>query len=102
MKTRKENWLTENESGCCLNIIVQTNSNKNEFIEIFDNCLKLRITPPPIEGKANQMIVKFVAKFFGVRKNNVKIILGEQNKRKTIRIDGLCKNDIFKHLKDLV
>jgi len=94
------NWIKELEGSCTIRIIVQPNAKKNEFGEIFDDCLKLKITSPPIDGKANQMVTKFLASFFSLKKNDIKILQGEQNRRKVISIQGLDKQTIIKYLND--
>ncbi|MCG8670429.1 MAG: DUF167 family protein [Pseudomonadales bacterium] len=48
--------------------------------------LKIRITAPPIEGKANQHLVKFLAKSFGVSKSQVMIESGELARTKLVRL----------------
>ena len=48
--------------------------------------LKVRITAPPVDGKANEHLIKFIAKQFGVARRNVKLISGETGRNKRIAI----------------
>jgi len=87
-----------------LRIKAQPKASKDEFCEVLGNCLKVRITAPPVDGKANQHLIKFLAKQFKVSKSQVKLISGETNREKRFKIsepvlipDGL---NIFK-AKDL-
>lgn len=50
---------------------------------------KLRIAAPPVDGKANAAIQKFLAKLAGVRANDVTIISGQTSSTKLIEIDGI-------------
>ena len=48
--------------------------------------LKIRLTAPPVEGKANAHLMAFLAKAFGVSKSQVSLIGGELNRQKRVRI----------------
>jgi len=70
-----------------LKIKVHPGSGKIQIKEIMDNgTIKVGLTAPPVKGKANQGLVKFLAKEFAVSKNNVKIVSGIKEKIKLIRI----------------
>jgi hypothetical protein len=65
-------------------------SSKNEVKEINKNEYRIRITAPPVDGEANAMLIKVLAKYFDVSKNSVQIVGGKSAKIKMIDIDGLC------------
>lgn len=71
-----------------INIRVIPNAKKNEVIQEAD-CLKVKVTAPPVEGKANKALVEILAEYFNVRKNAIKIIKGERSKNKVILIKGI-------------
>ena len=52
-----------------------------------DGTLKLSISAPPSDGKANRELVGFLSKQFGTKKRNVKIITGETSRKKLISIE---------------
>ncbi len=60
--------------------------------------LKVRLTAPPVEGKANAALVALLAKALGVRAGNVDIIGGETARTKRVRITGLSAADITARL----
>lgn len=65
---------------------LQPKAAKSEFAGLHGDALKVRIQAPPVEGKANAELVKFLAKQFGVSKSAVSIISGELNRHKRVRI----------------
>ncbi|MCB2384986.1 MULTISPECIES: DUF167 family protein [Thalassolituus] len=65
---------------------LQPKASKSEFSGLHGDALKVRIQAPPVEGKANSELVKFLAKQFGVSKSAVSIISGELNRHKRVRI----------------
>lgn len=51
--------------------------------------LKIALTAPPVDGRANQACVEFLAEFFGLPKSAVTIISGERGRTKIVRLAGI-------------
>ena len=71
--------------GLIINIRVSPNASKNEIIKT-DDCIKVKITSQPIDGKANKAVIEFLSKQFKVPKSSVEIIKGLTSKDKTVLI----------------
>lgn len=70
-----------------IKIRVLPRSSKNEVVgEMADGTLKVKLTAPPVDGKANEALIKLLAKHFDVSKNKIKIVAGTTSKNKTIEI----------------
>ena len=54
----------------------------------------MKVTAPPIEGKANKALIDLLAKKLGVPKSHIEIISGKSSRLKSIRIDGLSQKEI--------
>lgn len=67
---------------------VQPKASRDEFAEVQEERVRVRITAPPVDGKANQHLLKFVAKACGVAKSKVQIISGETGRNKHLRIEA--------------
>jgi len=77
---------------------VQPKSSKDEFSEILDDRIKVRITAPPVDGKANKHLIKFLSTVFKVPKSNIKLEKGETSRNKYLVIQNpkqLPKQIIF-------
>lgn len=61
---------------------VQPKASQDAFAEVQEGRMRIRITAPPIDGKANEHLVKFVAKYCGVAKSNVQIKSGLTGRNK--------------------
>ncbi len=61
-------------------------SKKNQIVERGDNYLKIKLTAPPIKGKANEALRKFIAEEFKIPKSAIKITKGEKGREKIVRI----------------
>jgi hypothetical protein len=55
---------------------------------------KLDLAAPPLDGKANEACVRFLAELAGVPQSRVRIVLGLSNRTKVIEIDGLSQEDV--------
>lgn len=71
-----------------LNIRVIPNAKQNKVVHE-ENRLKVYLTAPAIEGKANKALIQFLAEHFQTKRNSVKIIKGEKSRDKVVEITGL-------------
>ncbi|MDY6905127.1 MAG: DUF167 domain-containing protein [Thermodesulfobacteriota bacterium] len=76
------------ETATTLSFFVQVvpKSSKNKIMGNHGGALKIKITAPPVEGKANAMCVKFLAKQLGVPRSMISITAGTTAKKKEITI----------------
>ena len=65
---------------------VQPKAAGDAIIGIHDQRLKIRITAPPVDGKANEHLIKWLGKLFNVPKSHIEILQGESGRHKTLRI----------------
>lgn len=65
---------------------LQPKASNDAFAGRHGDSLKIRIAAPPIEGRANTALIRFLAKAFGVPKRDVQIISGELGREKRVRI----------------
>lgn len=68
-----------------IEIKVITNAKKREILREGIG-LKVRLMSLPVEGKANEELIRYLSEMFGVKKSEVKIIRGDKDKRKLISI----------------
>lgn len=81
-------WLQEKDGALYLMVHVQPRASKNEICGVHDGALKVRLTSPPVEGAANEMLIKFFAKVLGLSKSSITLLSGEHSRHKRIRIDS--------------
>ncbi len=65
---------------------LQPKASTDEFAGLHGERLKIRLTAPPVEGKANAHLLAFLGKAFGVAKSQVVLESGELNRQKRVRI----------------
>jgi len=69
-----------------IRLYVQPRASRDEFAGIHADALKVRITAPPVDGKANQHLQRFLAREFGVPGSAVTLLAGDTGRRKRFRI----------------
>ena len=69
-------------------------SSKNQIVGREGDTYKVKVTSPPVDGKANETLIELLAKRLGVSKSTIKIISGERSKLKTVQINGLSQKEI--------
>ena len=75
-----------------IQVQIQPRSSKDQIIGIHDGKLKIKITAPPVDGKANESLIEFLAKTFKISKSNIEILKGHTSKLKTIKLLGVNEN----------
>lgn len=63
-------------------------ASKSEIVGVHNGALKIRLAAPPVDGAANEELIKTLAKYFEVNKSAVEILSGATAKTKQIRIAG--------------
>lgn len=69
-------------------------SARNEITGWRDGLLRVRVTAPPVDGKANAALERLVANALGVRKTAVSVVAGVRSREKTITIEGYSKDEV--------
>jgi len=84
----------EREQAAVISIKVVPRSSRNQVVEGDRGVWRLKVTSPPVEGKANKAVREYLAKCLGIAKGRVEIISGEKAKRKAVRIKGLDQKTV--------
>lgn len=78
--------VSQTEDGLVLRLYIQPKASRDSIIGLHGDELKVAITAPPIDGKANAHLVKYLAKQFKVAKSQVLLEKGELGRHKQIKI----------------
>ena len=89
-----------NRAGVTLTIHVQPRASKNAVLYLTDGSLKVRITAPPVDGAANEALVKYLAETFSVSRSQVEIISGLTGRQKIVRVQGISEQDLTRVLNE--
>lgn len=93
--------LKETSQGITFAVKVQPRARKNAITGSIGDALKIALTAPPVEGRANQAIINFLADFFDIPRSSVTIAGGATSRLKIIRIAGPSKQVLEERLRKL-
>ena len=79
--------------GIAFKVYIQPRASGNEIAGRWQDALKIRLTAPPADGKANQALLKFLAKQLGVPKSDLEILSGAASRSKKICVRIAGKDD---------
>lgn len=74
-----------------LKVYLQPKSSKNEIVSPYRDGIKVKVTAPPVEGKANEALIRFLSKKIGISPSCIEILKGHHCREKIIRIGDKAK-----------
>lgn len=91
--------VRDTPAGVTFAVRVQPRARKNAITGVLGEALKLALTAPPVEGKANQACVEFFVEFLNVPRGSVTIVGGQTSRNKVIRIAGRTAAEVEARLR---
>ncbi len=83
------NWFRAAGDGrITLTLHIQPGAKKTEFAGLHGDALKIRLAAPPVDGKANEALVRFVADTLGLPRSAVELKSGHTSRRKVLEVSG--------------
>lgn len=80
-------WYQWDGEDLLLSVYVQPKASRNLIDGVHGDRLKVRITAPPVDGRANAHLLDFLAGAFGVPRRRVTLLAGDTGRAKRIRIE---------------
>jgi uncharacterized protein (TIGR00251 family) len=81
--------IQESAKGLKFAVKVHPRARRNAITGTTGDALKLALTAPPVDGKANHAVVDFFADFFQIPRASITIASGETSRNKVVRITGI-------------
>jgi len=91
--------IRDTPQGATFAIRVQPRARKNAIVGAIGDALKLALTAPPVEGRANEACIEFLAEFLKVPRSSVTIAAGRSSRNKVIRVRGLSTTQVEERLR---
>lgn len=90
--------IHERKDGIFLSVQVLPRSSRCALAGIQDGALRLKLTAAPVDGKANEECLAFLAGLLGVKKGQLEILSGHASRRKVIAIRGMTRETVESRL----
>ena len=92
-------WFSWHDDTLVLSVRVQPKSSRDDISGENNDQLKIRITAPPVDGQANEHLIRLLAKWFDVPRARITLLRGETGRTKLIAIEAPCRfpaaDDLF-------
>ena len=91
-------WIKETAKGVLLPVRAVPRASKNEIQGVHGDALKVRLQAPPVDGKANQVLVRFLSDALDIPRAQLSIASGETGRNKALLITGITKAELISQL----
>ena len=81
-----------------LAVRVTPRAGRDRIDGVRDGVLRVRLAAPPVEGRANEALVRFLATVLGVPPRDIRVVRGETAREKLLEIDGLSEAQLWQRL----
>ena len=90
------------ENNAVLDVRIIPRAKHDEVVRLMaDGRLKVRLKAPPVDGKANQSLIKFLAGKLGISKKQLSIISGQTARNKRLRVEGISQEELDRQIRNI-
>ena len=82
-------WLNDCEDGVTISVRVIPNASRDGVDPASADLLKVRLTSPPVEGRANKALLKYLGKLLKVAPSRIRILKGRNSREKLLLVEGI-------------
>lgn len=90
--------IQESAGGVSFTVKIHPRARKDAITGEFGDALKLSLTSPPVDGRANEACIEFFAKLLMVPRSSVTIASGQTSRQKVIRVTGLSAEEVRRRI----
>ena len=88
------NYIINTQDGIIFNVKLVPNSSFSKIVDYTNEYVRIKISAPPLENRANKELIEFCSDLFKISKSKIKIISGEKSKLKKVLIQDCSYEDI--------
>jgi len=87
-------WCEQKEGGVVVSVRLRPRASRDEISGIVEGALKIRLTAPAVENRANEALCEFLATLLKRPKSAVRILSGEHSRTKRVAIEGVTQQQV--------
>lgn len=87
---------------CRLGVLLSPRARVSALVGLQGEDLKIKIAAPPVEGAANQALIKFLAALLGHPAALISLVAGQRGRRKIVKIEDLEEEELWRRLKPML
>lgn len=104
--TERSRWVRDTVEGATFAVRVSPRASRTGVVRFVgegaDAVLKIALTAPPIEGKANAALIAYLSDVLGVARSQVEVIAGSQSRNKVVRVSGWSADKVAASFAQLI
>ena len=89
-------WFRCDNEGVLLFLRIVPDARKNEIAGMHGDRLRIRVQSPPVDGKANKALIRFLAKQLAIPARSIEILSGEKGREKQVYVKGIGEAEIHR------
>lgn len=90
----------DSSNGCTISVRVQPGASRDRVLGMRDGVLRVSVTVPPRDGKANAALLELLAETLGVAKSRLRIARGHSSRDKVVAVEGLALEYVMAKLRE--
>ncbi len=90
--------VASHKEGAVLSLMAVSRASSTDLAGLEGEALRVRVTAPPVDGAANDALIRFLARVLGVPRSRVKMLSGETGRRKRLLIIGMEQEELAQRL----
>lgn len=90
--------VRDRNGAATFTVRVQPGRGRNQLVGVRDGELVVQVAPPAVDGRANEALCRYLAEVVGVRATRVRIVLGDNARRKVVAVEGMTAAELASKL----
>jgi uncharacterized protein len=90
--------IKKTDNGVLLPCMIQPRSSQNKIVGLYGEMLKIKLTAPPVDGKANVALIKYMSKLAGIPSGKIAITAGQTSRRKTVLFTSMTTETLIENI----
>jgi uncharacterized protein (TIGR00251 family) len=90
--------ITSTPTGIVLRVRVQPRASRTDVVGLHGEALKVRLTAPPVDGAANEALIRFLAERLGIARAGVRVVSGAGGRLKVVEVTGVGPDEAWRRL----
>ena len=87
-------WITDSKNGSIIQVHATPRASKSQIQGLHGDALKIRLQAAPVDGKANEALVEFLAEWLGVPQRHITLLSGQTSRQKRLCIQGVTAHQV--------
>ena len=86
--------VQETDAGVTFRVKIQPRAKRNAVVGELGDALKVALTAPPVDGRANEACIEFFAELLKLPRSSITIVSGHSSRNKVIRVTGISTEEL--------